>query len=38
VPRIAILNARDDMNRLAGRLGCGRGSRTRAQSRRCWLG
>src|SRR5437588_2459 len=34
VPLLAILHARDDMHWLAGRCGCGRGSRTSAGSRR----
>src|SRR6266536_443586 len=38
VPLIAILHARDDMNRLGRRFGCGRGSGTRARSRACGLG
>src|SRR5438874_10255013 len=34
MPLLAILHTRDDMHRLAGRFGCGRGGSTSAGSRR----
>src|SRR5260221_1790403 len=38
VPLLAVLDTRDDMNRLGRRFGEGRGSRTRAGSRACGFG
>src|SRR6266487_5985139 len=37
VPLLAVLDARNDMNRLGRRFGCGRGSGTRAGSKACGL-